>query len=131
VADFLDRERTEYKSAFELFKEIEQQNIYAFFSESVINTASYVLRKVVPLPQFKILMSDLISHIKILPCTNAIVEQAYKNAKNDLEDAVLYQIALNGKMDYFITSDSKDFKKITHPLLPVVSAKKMLDILKS
>ena len=131
IADFLDRERMEHASALDLFNEIEQQNVHAFFSESVINTASYILRKIIPIPQFKILMNDMIAQIRILPCTNAIVEDAYKNAKNDLEDAVLYQVALSGKVDYFITSDTKDFKKLERASLSVVSAKKMIDILNS
>ena len=61
--------------------------------------------------------------------SNLIVQNAYKNAKNDLEDAVLYQIALEHKMDYFISSDVKDFKKIAKNSLPIVSAKKMLGII--
>lgn len=131
VMDYIIPDRSEHLSSTQLFSEIENNNLQAYFSESVINTTAYLVHKDISINDFKILMNDLLSCIKVLPCSNAIVEDAYKNAKNDLEDAVLYQIALNGKMDYFITSNIKDFKKIAHPSLPVVTAKKMIDILNS
>jgi predicted nucleic acid-binding protein len=127
VADFLDTERKEHVNTTKLFEEIEKENFQAYFSESVVNTSSYILRKLISLSDFKLVMDDLVSFIKILPCTNVIIQEAYKNAKNDLEDAVLYQIAMAGKMDYFVTSDTKDFKKIQHPSLRVVSAKQLLE----
>jgi hypothetical protein len=34
-------------------------------------------------------------------------------------------------MDYFITSNIRDLKRIEHSSLPAITAKKMLEILKS
>jgi predicted nucleic acid-binding protein len=129
IADFFDTDRTEYSSAKNLFEEMERGHIHGFFSESVVNTSCYILRKIVSQSQFKDLMTDLISFIKVLPCSTIIIEEAYKNAKNDLEDAVLYQIALSGKMDYFITHDRKHLKKIEQRSLPIISSKEMIEIL--
>ncbi len=129
LVDFLDRDREEHTPAKQLFKAIENKKIKAYFSESVINTTAYIIRKRINVDTFKQLMSDLLLLIKVLPCTNPIVREAYKNAKNDLEDAVLYQIALNNKMDYFITSDNKDFEKLADKSLPIFSAKKLLELI--
>ena len=129
MADFLDTDRKEHIAAKVLFSAIEKQKVKAYFSESVINTTVYVLRKIIEYDVFKILMADLLDIIKVLPCTNEIVKTAYLNAKNDLEDAVLYQIALNGKLDYFITNDNKDFQKIADNLLPIISTSKFLELL--
>ena len=129
MVDFIDSSRQEHQAAKDLFNQIEQQNIQAYFSESVINTSGYLVRKVVPLPVFNKLILRLLELIKILPCSNIIVEQAYKNGKGDLEDAVLYQIALSNRLDYFITNDKKDFNKIAHPSLKVVSASEALALL--
>lgn len=129
VVDFLDETRKENALAIKLFEEIEKTRVHGFLSESVVNTTSYLLRKALPVEFFKIMVNDLISFVKVLPCSNMIIQEAYKNAKNDLEDSVLYQIALQHKLDYFVTSDSKDYKKISHPSLPVVSSKKILEII--
>ncbi len=32
----------------------------------------------------------------------------------------LYQLAFDNKLDYFITSDIKDFKRLEKPSLPVI-----------
>lgn len=100
LVDFLDRDREEHTPAKQLFEAIENKKIKAYFSESVINTTAYVIRKKIKVDIFKQLMFDLLLLVKVLPCTNVIVKEAYFNAKNDLEDAVLYQIALNHQLYY-------------------------------
>lgn len=129
VADFLDNQRPEHDTAVTLFRNIEDKVTHAYCSESVVNTTSYILRKLMPFAEFKNLMIELVNVVNILPCTNDTVINGYHIAKNDLEDAVLYQIALENKMDYFVTSDIKDYKKIAHPLLPVINSKQMVVLL--
>ncbi len=129
MADFLDTDRKEHFTATALFSAIEKQKIKAYFSESVINTTGYILRKIIEVDVFKTLMADLLKIIKVLPCTNEMVKAAYLNAKNDLEDAVLYQLAISGKLDYFITNDNKDFQKLANPSLPILSAEKFLELI--
>lgn len=129
VADFLDEERPEHASALILFDKIEKRQVQAYFSESVVNTACYVMRKIASATVLKDFIKGLLSFIGYLQSSPDTILSAYHIAKNDLEDAVLYQIALENKLDYFVTSDIKDYKKIEHPLLPVVSSKKMLSII--
>jgi predicted nucleic acid-binding protein len=124
IVDYCLASREGHQNAIELMTKIDDFYLQAFISESVVNTTTYLIQKIISIEEIKRLIIDLTSVIHILPCSNKIIEEAYQRAKNDLEDAVLYQIALHGKMDYFITSNIKDFKKIEHPLLPVVSAKK-------
>lgn len=102
----------------------------SYVSESVINTTVYLTRKSVKADLLKTGIYELLKFITVLPCNNDTITSAYHNAKNDLEDAVLYQIALENKLDYFVTSDTKEYKKIQHPLLPVVTAKQILEIIK-
>ncbi|MDQ2751533.1 MAG: PIN domain-containing protein, partial [Bacteroidota bacterium] len=114
VVDFIDESRKEHLSSHLLFNEIAEGNLLGYISESVVNTTFYVTRKQTTVHNFCLFMQDVLDILKILPCTNESVEQAYNIAKNDLEDAVLYQIALSNKMDFFITNDKKDFNKIVH-----------------
>ena len=128
VVDYFLPQREGNNNARLLFEKIDGIYVQAYFSESVVNTTSYLVRKIISQNDYKTVMADLLSFIKVLPCSTDIIHKAYANAKNDLEDAVLYQIALNGKMDYFITSNYKDLKKIALPSLPVLSAKELLKL---
>jgi hypothetical protein len=51
--------------------------------------------------------------------------------KNPLyfEGGLLYEIALHDELDYFITSNTKDFKRIQNSMLPVINAKAFNKIL--
>lgn len=129
LVDFFAPERKEHNNCVQLFQAAHNFAVTIFLSESVINTTAYLVSKGINIQIFKRAIIELTAFAKILPCTNAIIRDAYKNAANDLEDAVLYQIALEGKMDYFVTSNIRDFKKLEQHVLPVVTSKKMVDIL--
>ena len=129
VVDYLLHGRDHHTEAKELLRETDGLFVQAFFSENVINTTAYLVQKIIDAADLKILVNDLVSFITVLPCTNNTIHHAYHNAKNDLEDAVSYQIALENGMDYFVTNDIKDFKKIIKPQLPVLTAKEMMNII--
>jgi len=129
LIDFLDATRKEHIAAKELFEAIENKKVEAFFSESVINTTYYLIRKSVSPATLKSLMQWLLAIIKVIPCTNEIVAEAYRNAQNDFEDAVLYQLALHNHLDYFVTSDEKDYKRIEKAATKVVSAKQLIKLI--
>jgi predicted nucleic acid-binding protein len=131
VVDFFLNSREGHAEAVRLIGAAEKEIVNIYLSESVINTTAYLVRKSIHYYSFKEGMNEMLIFGKVLPCSNMIVRNAYRIAKNDLEDAVLYQLAMHHKLDFFVTSDIKDFRKIQHPLLPVVTAEKMLDILKS
>ncbi len=66
----------------------------------------------------------------LLKCTEHICKNAIDSAIPDIEDAVLYHIALHNKMDYFITNDKTDFKNIPHRSLPVFTSPQFTTVLK-
>lgn len=129
IVDFFVAERKEHKNAVNLIDAAEKNFVKACISESVINTTAYLVGKSLHVSEFRKAMIELNTFIKVLPCSNIIIGNAYKSNANDLEDAVLYQIASEGKADYFITSNKKDFKKIASASLPVVSTKEILELL--
>lgn len=129
IVDYLLPGREHHAEAKELLKETDGIFVQAFFSESVVNTAVYLVQKIISAQDLKMLINDFLSFITVLPCTNSIIKHAYNNAKNDWEDAVLYQLALENGLDYFITEDKKDFKKIEQPSLPVLTAEQMINII--
>lgn len=129
LIDFLDERRELHTSAILLFEAIENRKIKGYLSESVINNTSYILRKRIDNENFKLLIINLLLIVKVLPCTNLTINNAYLIAKNDLEDAVLYQVALEQDVNYFITNNYKDFQKLANPSLPILSAEKFLELI--
>ena len=126
LLDFFDDKRINYKEAVSIIEAAENDFVNCFVSESVLNATIYVAIKALPKVVLVNMLQHLLSFIQILPATNEVYNKAFVNAKNDIEDAVLYQIALNNKLDYFITNDLKDFRKIEAEALPVVQAKEFL-----
>ena len=129
IVDFVDSNRQEHVSAHLIFNKMAEGKLSGYISESVVNTTFYLTRKLTTIQTFCHFIEDMLDILTILPCTNKIVLQSCVLAKNDLEDAVLYQIALSNKLDFFITNDKKDFNKIAHPNLKVVSASEVLALL--
>ena len=129
LIDFLDERRELHTSAIQLFEAIENRKIKGYLSESVINNTSYILRKRIDNENFKLLIINLLLMVKVLPCTNSTINKAYSIAKNDLEDAVLYQVALEQDVNYFITNNHKDFQKLADPSLPILSAEQFLELI--
>ncbi len=131
IVDFFIDNRLGHEDAKKLIAAVENNVIKGYFSECVVNTTAYLVRKSIAINQFRVEMDEMLTLVKILPCTNSIAKAAYSISQNDLEDAVLYQLAFENKVDYFITSDLKDLKKISHPLLPIINAKKMIELLQT
>ena len=61
----------------------------------------------------KTIFTELNDLISISPCSNKTFYSALHANFDDLEDALLYQIALENKLDYFITNDLSLIKKLS------------------
>ncbi|MGC4037429.1 MAG: PIN domain-containing protein [Chitinophagaceae bacterium] len=129
IIDFFDGSRSGHLSSRQLIELSESHDIAAYLSESVLNTTINALRKEYKTERMRSMLSHLLEFITILPCTNSSYLKSLQLPTTDLEDAVLYQIAIDNKLDYFVTSNKKDFKKIISPLLPVVSSKELIDLI--
>jgi predicted nucleic acid-binding protein len=129
LIDFIDENRKEHLSANQLFHKIADGSLSAYVSESIINTTFYLTSKLASIQSFRLFIQDALQFLTFLPCTNADILHACNIVKNDFEDAVLYGIALSNKMNFFITTDSKDLNKIAQPAVKVVSASQMLTLL--
>ena len=128
ILDLLDAERVFYTESKTLFKGIETGKFLAYFSESVITTTDYILTKKYDYTQRLDILNDLLKMLTIIKCTNDIVKMALQNNEGDIEDAILYELAITEKIDYFITNDKQAQKKLASKKLPVISSK---DFLKS
>ena len=128
LIDLLDAKRLNHEAAIDLFNEAENNSLSVFVSESILNTTAYLVRKDYSVTQIKEVFQHLLSFVEIIPVNNFIYAAGLQMAVNDLEDAILYSAALAKRLDYFITNDIKDLRKIEQPALPVMQAKDVLKL---
>ena len=129
VLDIFHRDRPFYNDAVQLFYHLDENKFTAFYSESVLTTIAYVLRKTMKAGEINKAISNLNKKINFLPCYSSLPDKSLLKDPPDFEDCLLYEIALHHQLDYFITSNTKDFKRIQNSLLPVVNAKAFNKIL--
>ena len=110
VLDFLDNKRPHHEQAVSLFLEIESGLYEAFISETVITNTDYILRKQATRAQRVSLYNDLLRLLNLLPCSAHTCQAAFRVEFVDIEDCILYQIATEAHLDYFITNDLKLLK---------------------
>mgnify|MGYP000895518058 CR=1 FL=1 len=129
ILDLLDQERPFSGESEVLFRLIDDGSFQAYFSESVITTTDYILTKKFANTKRIDILTDLLKMVTVIECSNSIVKSALLKNENDLEDAILYELALTEKLDYFITNDKQALKKLSTKKLPIVTTKDFLAIM--
>ena len=105
--DLLDNQRQCHREAVLLFELIDNGEVMAFFSESVVATTDYILQKLLSKDLRTAFFGEISRKIQMLPCSNMILDRAVSLEFEDLEDVILFQLALENKVDFFITNDKK------------------------
>lgn len=123
IIDFLDPLRPFHHESNILFEMLEERRFKAYYSESIATTTAYVIRKDFSKNNISEIIDNLNKKIILLPCEAQYIKNATSMFPPDFEDALLYEIALHHQMDYFITSNKKDFKRIQKDFLPVMNAR--------
>jgi predicted nucleic-acid-binding protein len=132
---FLDHllERTaDWEFARDVFVLAEQKEITVLTSSSSLVNVIYGLKQQKKLTKENIvtLITYLLSYTYLAHTNETIFISALASGFTDLEDAIQYHTALQVKgIDYFITSNTKDYKKAL-PQLPVMTPKQFMMLYK-
>jgi predicted nucleic acid-binding protein len=95
------------------------QNVIYFLKKAGVNTKSIIN-----------IMDSFFEYLFIAQTTEKHFLAGLHAGFTDLEDAIQYYTALNAKnMDFFITSNTKDFKKAL-PQLPVITPRQFITAFK-
>jgi predicted nucleic-acid-binding protein len=121
-------DRPEKESAAKILQLINNGNIKAYISSSIIHILSYVLSKSFSIEKTKEVIISIIHDIELIDMPKEIVLQSLNSKMNDIEDALQYHVALYNKIDFFISNDKK-LKKEAIPALPIYTPKEMMVIL--
>jgi predicted nucleic acid-binding protein len=127
--DFFDPDRPDNATATKLFNLIENNDAVAITSESVICTTLYLVSKQYNSAAIKLLTKEILRNFEILPCSNPLFLQSLNLDFDDIEDAVIYNLALQNRVDYFISNDKQALKKLSTKKLPIVTTKDFLAIM--
>jgi predicted nucleic acid-binding protein len=125
--DLLDNQRQCHKEAVLLFELIDNGEVMAFFSESVVTTTDYLLQKLLSKDLRTEFFGEISKKIQMLPCSNMILDRAVSLEFGDLEDLILFQLALENKVDFFITNDKKLLNS-TLKVIQLIQAGQFLNI---
>ena len=117
IIDYVQERVNELDSIKEIMYLAEIDKIELFISESIITTSFYILQKekIEALP----VLREICKIVNTLPFSKDILYHPIEKFK-DIEDGLLYFLAVKNKMDYFITRNVKDFTFL-FPSLPVIS----------
>lgn len=126
LMDFFVANRVKHNEAKKIIELAETHKIKGYISESVVNTCAYLLRKDYSESALKKIFEEMLSILSIVSGNNTTFLKAWQNGIDDMEDAVLFQIAKENKIDYFITNDKADFKKAKNKDLPIISSEVFL-----
>ncbi|MCW3111044.1 MAG: hypothetical protein JWQ09_5550 [Segetibacter sp.] len=113
--------------ALEIIELAEYNKIELFVSSSNLLNVIYFLKKANKNnSQIIVLIKKILSFTTVNSPDNLVLINALDTGFNDIEDAIQYFTALQIKgINYFITSNSRDFKKATHKL-PVLTPSQFL-----
>lgn len=117
IIDYVLERTNEMDAIKEMIHLAEYPKTKVFISESVITTCYYILQKhiIVALP----VLREIGKVVNTLPISKDILYYPIEKFK-DIEDGLLYFLAVINKMDYFITRKGEDFTFL-FPSLPVIS----------
>lgn len=117
IIDYVQERKNELDAIKEIMHLAELEKVQLFISETIITTSFYVLQKakIEALPVIR----ELCKIINVIPFQKDILYFPVEKYK-DIEDGLLYFLALKGKINYFITRNVQDFTFL-FPSLPVMT----------
>jgi predicted nucleic acid-binding protein len=126
LIDMLDDKRSNHTNAVKLIDMAEAGDCFAYVTESVLHTTAYLIRKTYTPAKFRQLFNHLLTFVELIPVTTLMYTSGLQRVINDVEDAILYTAALHASLDFYITNDIKDFRRLEIPTLPVMTAEDFL-----
>lgn len=111
ILDFLLKREPFFKEALNLFLLKEKNNFKLYTSAIIISNVYYISSKQFTGELAKQKIKELTSIIQITDSTKQSIYQAFESNFSDFEDAIQYFTAEESKCTFFITRNTKDYKK--------------------
>lgn len=125
--DFLMHRGTEWQDAENVLELAEKNIVEVFTSASSLLNLMYIMgSNKIPAKEIIVHTNNILSYTKLANPDNTVFQTALAVGFTDPEDAVQYYTALHIKgIDYFISSNTRDYKKASS-LLSVITPKQFM-----
>lgn len=107
-----------------LLASIERGALTGLFSASSVDTVFYLLKKELGAQDARQKLAVLVRLFSMATVDQSVIHRAISSGWSDLEDAVVYQAALEARADYLVTRDKNGFKS---GVLPVLTPEQFLE----
>lgn len=111
ILDYLAARQPHDAAAVKIINLIENSQIQGYVSSLIIWNLYYLLSKNLGAAQARKLLQKFRKLIHILPVTEETIDLALSSSMKDFEDAVQYFAFKKGKIDIFISRNTKDYPK--------------------
>lgn len=111
ILDYLAGRQPYDAAAVNIINLIESKQIQGFVSSLIIWNLYYLLSKNLGAAQARRLLQKFRKLIQILPVTEETIDSALSSDMKDFEDAVQYFAFRKGKIDIFISRNTKDYPR--------------------
>jgi predicted nucleic acid-binding protein len=126
LLDVLQKREPFYETSAGLLATVETGRVEGYIAAHSITTLFYLIQKGRSASDARAMITNLLQLLKILPVDQGTIEQALNLDYRDFEDAVQMISAVQNKMDYLVTRNTKDYQPA---LLPVVQPVDFLSML--
>jgi predicted nucleic acid-binding protein len=112
ILDLLIRRKDFFKESSKIFNLIEQKKVKAYTSPLIIANIYFILNKLKNKNFAKKNIIKIRSLLSITEINQKTIDQAIISSFKDFEDAIQYYSAVLTDLDYLITRNKKDYKRV-------------------
>ncbi len=116
ILDVLQKREPFFESSRQLLSAAETGVIHGFVAAHSITTLFYLIKKDKTVADARAIITSLLQFLEVVPVQQNTIEQALNLDFRDFEDAVQMISAVQAKMDYLVTRNTKDYQP---EMLPV------------
>ena len=110
LLDVLQKREPFYETSAGLLAAVETGRVEGYIAAHSITTLFYLIQKGHSASDARAMITNLLQFLKILPVYQSTIEQALNLDYRDFEDAVQMISAVQNKMDYLVTRNTKDYQ---------------------
>ena len=117
LLDVLQKREPFFEASASLLAAVETGKVRGYVAAHSINTLFYLIQKGKSSAEARATITNLLQFLKIAPLDQSTIEQALNLDTRDFEDAVQMMSAVQCKVDWLVTRNTKDCPSA---LLPVI-----------
>ena len=117
LLDVLQKREPFYETSAYLLAAVETGRVTGYVAAHSLTTLFYLLQKDKGAAEARAILTNLLQFIKVAQVDQGTIEQALNLEISDFEDAVQMMAAVQCKVSYLITRNTKDYPS---PLLPIM-----------